>query len=78
MRAPAAPSGPGPDDREQSGRSWTAMTAADFGKATPAGFGRGGPAAVPAVPDEFGTAALFGDEITAPSPRPVAVQDELF
>ncbi|WP_329317221.1 hypothetical protein OG723_44455 (plasmid) [Streptomyces sp. NBC_01278] len=77
MRAPATPPGPGPDDREP-GRDWTVMTAADFGKATPAGFGRGGPAAVPAEPDECGTAALFGDETPAPPLRPVAVQDELF
>jgi hypothetical protein len=53
------------------------MTRADFGRNAPLHPGvSGGQAAVPAVPDEYSTAPLFGDEMAArhPSPRPLTLE----
>ncbi|WP_221349552.1 hypothetical protein [Streptomyces beigongshangae] len=52
---------------EQHGRDWTLMTPDDFGQDAPRP--PDAPAAVPAVPDECGTAPLFGDDTPAPRPR---------
>ncbi|MFC9290377.1 hypothetical protein [Streptomyces sp. NPDC057052] len=56
---------------EEPGRAWTAMTPGDFDREAPLRLNvRTGGAAVPAEPDECGTAPLFGDE--APARRPPA------
>ncbi|MER7659986.1 hypothetical protein [Streptomyces sp. NPDC096193] len=48
---------------EQPGRDWTAMTRADFDPDVPLQLAvPTGPAAIPAEPDECGTAPLFGEE----------------
>lgn len=55
---------------QQQGRDWTRMTPDDFDReAAPRLDVEARPAAIPAVPDEFGTAPLFGDETAAPRPR---------
>ncbi|MET9506361.1 hypothetical protein ACFYO5_21005 [Streptomyces sp. NPDC006259] len=59
---------------EQPGRAWTAMTPGDFDRDEPLRLNvRTGGGAVPAEPDECGTAPLFGDEAPAarrPPARP--------
>ncbi|MEV7141828.1 hypothetical protein [Streptomyces tauricus] len=53
----------------QHGRDWTRMTPDDFDQDAPLRPDvPGGPAAVLAVPDECGTAPLFGDETPAADP----------
>ncbi|WP_328498831.1 hypothetical protein OHS59_43320 [Streptomyces sp. NBC_00414] len=55
---------------EQHGRDWTSMTPDDFDQDAPLRPDvRAGPAAVLAVPDECGTAPLFGDETPAALPQ---------
>ncbi|MFC7017091.1 hypothetical protein ACFQMH_36500 [Streptomyces viridiviolaceus] len=50
---------------ERQDRDWVAMTPGDFDRDAPLRLNVGsGPVAVPAEPDECGTAPLFGD--TAP------------
>ncbi|MFJ8542539.1 hypothetical protein ACIRFH_11075 [Streptomyces sp. NPDC093586] len=50
---------------ERQDREWTAMTPGDFDREAPLRLNVGtGPTVVPAEPDEYGTAPLFGD--TAP------------
>ncbi|MFG2679634.1 hypothetical protein [Streptomyces sp. NPDC048392] len=71
---------------ERQDREWVAMTRGDFDRDAPLVLNVGtGPAAVPAEPDEYGTAPLFGQ--TAPAPgtprrrgrgRPPAAQERLF
>ncbi|KAA0942215.1 MULTISPECIES: hypothetical protein [Streptomyces] len=49
------------------GRDWTRMTPDDFDEdAPPRPDTPAGPPTVPAVPDECGTAPLFGDETQGP------------
>ncbi|MGD6751646.1 hypothetical protein [Streptomyces sp. BH105] len=56
-----------------SGRDWSQMGRGDFDAAAPLALVdvRDARAAtpVPAVPDRFGTEALFGDEAPVPRPR---------
>ncbi|MFF9192588.1 hypothetical protein [Streptomyces rochei] len=55
---------------EQHGRDWTRMTPDDFDRDAALRLDvDAGPAAIPAVPDEFGTAPLFGDETAGPRRR---------
>ncbi|MGW4544901.1 hypothetical protein ACWEN4_00770 [Streptomyces violaceorubidus] len=71
---------------ERQDRDWVAMTPGDFDRDAPLVLNVGtGPATVPAEPDEYGTAPLFGE--TAPVPgtrprhrrgRPTARQERLF
>ncbi|WP_030379493.1 MULTISPECIES: hypothetical protein [unclassified Streptomyces] len=72
---------------ERQDREWTAMTPGDFDREAPLRLNVGtGPTPVPAEPDEYGTAPLFGDEAPArpPAPRPAGrrtvrvEQDRLF
>ncbi|WP_318215939.1 hypothetical protein [Streptomyces sp. SCL15-6] len=72
---------------ERQDREWTAMTPGDFDREAPLRLNVGtGPAAVPAEPDEYGTAPLFGDtppERTTPRrdrprARPTGAQERLF
>ncbi|WP_394437283.1 hypothetical protein [Streptomyces sp. SGAir0957] len=50
---------------EQHGRDWTRMTPDDFDRdAALRPDVDAGPATIPAVPDEFGTEPLFGEERT--------------
>ncbi|WP_406380370.1 hypothetical protein [Streptomyces sp. NBC_00197] len=70
---------------EQQARDWTRMTPDEFDRDAPLCQGDPGPAVVPAVPDECGTAPLFGDERPAPHARgterrraQVVEQPELF
>ncbi|GAA4812176.1 hypothetical protein [Streptomyces ziwulingensis] len=68
---------------ERHGRDWTRMTPDDFDRQAPLRLDVSGePAAVPAVPDECGTAPLFGDETPRPpagrTGRAAASQGELF
>ncbi|MGW8066257.1 hypothetical protein ACVV2G_29265 [Streptomyces ziwulingensis] len=71
---------------ERQDREWTAMTPGDFDLDAPLVLNVGtGPAAVPAEPDEYGTAPLFGDTAPAPSTprrsrrgRSSAAQERLF
>ncbi|GGL93593.1 hypothetical protein GCM10010129_41840 [Streptomyces fumigatiscleroticus] len=47
---------------ESPDRDWTAMTPGDFDRDAPLLLNVGtGPAPVPAEPDEYGTAPLFGE-----------------
>ncbi|MEZ7004830.1 hypothetical protein [Streptomyces sp. AD55] len=70
-------------------RDWVAMTPGDFDREAPLRLNVGtGPTAVPAEPDEYGTAPLFGDTTPArPAPRrdrgrrvsaPTTAQQRLF
>ncbi|CAL9277884.1 MULTISPECIES: hypothetical protein [Streptomyces] len=71
---------------ERQEREWVAMTPGDFDREAPLVLNVGtGPAAVPAEPDEYGTAPLFGE--TAPPrgtprrsrrKRPAPAQERLF
>ncbi|MFJ6070681.1 hypothetical protein ACIQFU_07485 [Streptomyces sp. NPDC093065] len=71
---------------ERQDREWVAMTPGDFDRDAPLVLNvNTGPATVPAEPDEYGTAPLFGE--TAPTPgtrprtrrgRPAAGQERLF
>ncbi|MER7497082.1 hypothetical protein ABT033_31355 [Streptomyces pharetrae] len=55
---------------ETRGRDWTRMTPDDFDREAALRLDVGaGPAAIPAVPDECGTAPLFGDETAGPRRR---------
>ncbi|MBQ0854721.1 hypothetical protein ACFU96_31655 [Streptomyces sp. NPDC057620] len=55
---------------EQHGRDWTRMTPDDFDQDAPVRpVVPARPTAVPAVPDEYGTPPLFGDETPAARPR---------
>ncbi|MGC5562073.1 hypothetical protein ACPYPG_04415 [Streptomyces sp. FR-108] len=55
---------------EQHGRDWTRMTPDDFDQEAPRRpIVSAGPAAVPAVPDEYGTPPLFGDDTPTARPR---------
>ncbi|MFF4276205.1 hypothetical protein [Streptomyces sp. NPDC001536] len=69
----------------EQGRDWTRMTPDEFDRAVPTAPLRldvdGGAAPIPAVPDECGTAPLFGDETPVPRPgrsdrRPAAPVDQ--
>lgn len=70
----------------EQGIDWTHMTPADFDPNAPLQLDvSAGPASIPAVPDEYGTVPLFGDEMpvrrTRRSDRPPAApvdQDGLF
>ncbi|MGV9280040.1 hypothetical protein [Streptomyces sp. NPDC003730] len=71
---------------ERQDREWVAMTPGDFDRDAPLVLNVGtGPATVPAEPDEYGTAPLFG-ETTAPCGnrprsrrgRPAPGQERLF
>lgn len=57
---------------ERQGREWAAMTPDDFDRDAPLVLNVGtGPTVVPAEPDEYGTAPLFGEAAPArPTPRP--------
>ncbi|MFG2545046.1 hypothetical protein ACGFOM_21660 [Streptomyces sp. NPDC048594] len=56
---------------ERQDREWVAMTPGDFDRDAPLVLNVGtGPATVPAEPDEYGTAPLFGEETPAPGTRP--------
>ncbi|MFD5652616.1 hypothetical protein [Streptomyces sp. NPDC127039] len=71
---------------ERQDRDWVAMTPGDFDRDVPLVLNVGtGPATVPAEPDAYGTAPLFGE--TAPAPgtrsrnrrgRPAPAQERLF
>ncbi|MGW2719752.1 hypothetical protein [Streptomyces sp. NPDC001492] len=51
-------------------RDWTVMGRADFDAAAPNELPiPADPARIAAVPDRFGTAALFGDTVPDPGPR---------
>jgi hypothetical protein len=74
-------------ERQRQECEWTAMTPGDFDRDAPLRLNVGtGPTPVPAEPDEYGTAPLFGDEAPArraPRPArrrtaPAAEQDRLF
>ncbi|MER6543124.1 hypothetical protein [Streptomyces sp. NPDC001250] len=53
-----------------TGKCWTQMGRADFDATAPNELPvQAGPARIVAVPDRFGTAALFGDTAPDPSPR---------
>ncbi|MFE2050518.1 hypothetical protein [Streptomyces sp. NPDC059459] len=54
---------------ERQDREWVAMTPGDFDLEAPLVLNVGtGPATVPAEPDEYGTAPLFGDADPASAP----------
>ncbi|MEU2991757.1 hypothetical protein ACPCAJ_16255 [Streptomyces griseoincarnatus] len=56
---------------ERRERDWTAMTPGDFDSEAPLCLNVGtGPVVVPAEPDEYGTAPLFGDEVPERRPAP--------
>ncbi|GHE64618.1 MULTISPECIES: hypothetical protein [Streptomyces] len=58
---------------ERRDQDWTAMTPGDFDRDAPLCLNVGtGPTPVPAEPDEYGTAPLFGDEapMRRAAPRP--------
>ncbi|CAL9667956.1 hypothetical protein [Streptomyces sp. enrichment culture] len=56
---------------ERQDREWVAMTPGDFDLDAPLVLNVGtGPATVPAEPDEYGTAPLFGETAPAPGTRP--------
>ncbi|MER7486058.1 hypothetical protein ABTY20_09165 [Streptomyces sp. NPDC126497] len=56
---------------ERRERDWTDMTPGDFDLDAPLCLNVGtGPVAVPAEPDEYGTAPLFGEETPARVPGP--------
>ena len=56
---------------ERQDRDWVAMTPGDFDRDAPLVLNVGtGPATVPAEPDEYGTAPLFGETAPEPSARP--------
>ncbi|EFE65191.1 MULTISPECIES: hypothetical protein [Streptomyces] len=56
---------------ERRERDWTAMTPADFDRDAPLCLNVGtGPVVVPAEPDEYGTAPLFGEDAPARRPAP--------
>ncbi|GHI99073.1 MULTISPECIES: hypothetical protein [Streptomyces] len=56
---------------ERQDREWVAMTPGDFDVEAPLVLNVGtGPATVPAEPDEYGTAPLFGEAAPAPGTRP--------
>ncbi|MEU3899860.1 hypothetical protein [Streptomyces sp. NPDC045251] len=71
---------------ERQDREWVAMTPGDFDRDAPLVLNVGtGPATVPAEPDEYGTAPLFGEKTPAPTAprrsgrgRPSAAQERLF
>ncbi|NEB59457.1 hypothetical protein G3I61_06885 [Streptomyces diastaticus] len=71
---------------ERQGREWAAMTPGDFDRDAPLVLNVStGPAAVPAEPDEYGTAPLFGESAPVPPAprrkgrgRPPAAQERLF
>ncbi|MEU8794027.1 hypothetical protein [Streptomyces sp. NPDC048643] len=70
---------------EQRARDWTRMTPDEFDRDAPLRQDDAGPAVVPAVPDECGTAPLFGDERAARHDRgperrrtPLVEQPKLF
>ncbi|MBT2674697.1 hypothetical protein J7E95_28585 [Streptomyces sp. ISL-14] len=53
-----------------TGKCWTQMGRADFDATAPNELPvQAGPARITAVPDRFGTAALFGDTVPDPGPR---------
>lgn len=71
----------------EAGKDWTGMGRADFDDTAPNQLPvPAGPAWIPALPDRFGTEALFGEPTPGPRPRPgrplapadVDGQDELF
>ncbi|CAL9343833.1 hypothetical protein [Streptomyces sp. enrichment culture] len=56
---------------ERQDRDWVAMTPGDFDRDAPLVLNVGtGPATVPAEPDEYGTAPLFGETAPARGTRP--------
>ncbi|MEU5624649.1 MULTISPECIES: hypothetical protein [Streptomyces] len=56
---------------ERQDRDWVAMTPGDFDRDAPLVLNVGtGPATVPAEPDEYGTAPLFGETAPASGARP--------
>ncbi|GAA2272914.1 hypothetical protein GCM10010415_44940 [Streptomyces atrovirens] len=56
---------------ERRERDWTDMTPGDFDLDAPLCLNVGtGPVVVPAEPDEYGTAPLFGEETPVPGPGP--------
>ncbi|MEY9490680.1 hypothetical protein RKD26_006474 [Streptomyces calvus] len=56
---------------ERRERDWTDMTPGDFDRDAPLCLNVGtGPVVVPAEPDEFGTAPLFGQETAVRRPGP--------
>ncbi|MFE5602128.1 hypothetical protein ACFQ8O_23425 [Streptomyces coelicoflavus] len=58
---------------ERQDREWVAMTPGDFDRDAPLVLNVStGPATVPAEPDEYGTAPLFGETAPASSARPRA------
>ncbi|WP_217251155.1 hypothetical protein [Streptomyces sp. AC602_WCS936] len=71
---------------ERQDREWVAMTPGDFDRDAPLVLNVGtGPATVPAEPDEYGTAPLFGETVpvrTVPRRggrgRPAPAQERLF
>ncbi|OSC51503.1 hypothetical protein B5181_39475 [Streptomyces sp. 4F] len=71
---------------ERQGGGWVAMTPGDFDREAPLVLNVGtGPATVPAEPDEYGTAPLFGETAPVrPAPRrnrrgrPAPAQERLF
>ncbi|MDG9688860.1 hypothetical protein ACH4NS_14485 [Streptomyces mutabilis] len=71
---------------ERQEREWVAMTPGDFDREAPLVLNVGtGPATVPAEPDEYGTAPLFGETAPVrPAPRrnrrgrPAPAQERLF
>ncbi|GAA3851733.1 hypothetical protein GCM10022403_098970 [Streptomyces coacervatus] len=53
-----------------TGKCWTQMRRADFDATAPQELPvQAGPARIAAVPDWFGTAALFGDTVPDRTPR---------
>ncbi|WP_164417150.1 hypothetical protein [Streptomyces salinarius] len=71
---------------ERQDREWVAMTPGDFDRDAPLVLNVStGPATVPAEPDEYGTAPLFGETVPAPGTRrrkgrgrPSEAQEPLF
>ncbi|MEN8656306.1 hypothetical protein ABCR94_38480 [Streptomyces sp. 21So2-11] len=70
-----------------TGKDWTGMGHAEFDESAPNQLPvPAGPVRIPAKPDAYGTAALFGEAVPEPQPRrerPVRPgdadgQDELF
>ncbi|GGQ13628.1 hypothetical protein [Streptomyces griseomycini] len=56
---------------ERRERDWTDMTPGDFDRDAPLCLNVGtGPVVVPAEPDEYGTAPLFGEETPVRRPGP--------
>ncbi|MFG3250494.1 hypothetical protein [Streptomyces sp. NPDC048187] len=56
---------------ERQDRDWVAMTPGDFDRDAPLVLNVGtGPATVPAEPDEYGTAPLFGETAPPSGTRP--------